>query len=72
MIRIEGHWEVVDDLQDVSRIIREHYNRELADRTDELIESLVDAFNDKIEDLELQIQDLEWEVDDLSYSWEYD
>lgn len=38
MIRIEGHWETLDTLEDVSRVIREYYNRELADEMDELIE----------------------------------
>lgn len=38
MIRIEGHWETLDTLEDVSRVIREYYNRELADELDKLIE----------------------------------
>ena len=37
MMRIEGHWETVTSLQDISRIIREYYNRELADEMDKLI-----------------------------------
>ena len=37
MMRIEGHWETVDTLQDVVRVIREYYNRELADVLEELI-----------------------------------
>jgi hypothetical protein len=38
MLYIEKHWETVDTLQDISRIIREYYNRELADELDNLIE----------------------------------
>lgn len=38
MMHIEGHWETVIGLEDVARIIREYYNRELADKMDELIE----------------------------------
>lgn len=38
MLRINGHWESVSSLQDVSKIIREYYNRELADEMDKLIE----------------------------------
>lgn len=38
MMNIEGHWETIDDLRDVSRIIREYYNRDLADEIDRLIE----------------------------------
>lgn len=39
MLLIKGHWEMVDDLNDVSQIIREYYNPELADKLDELIGS---------------------------------
>ena len=38
MIHIEDHWEMVDSLQDISRIIREYYNSELADEMDRLID----------------------------------
>ena len=37
MMKIEGHWEVIQNLHDVSRIIREYYNYELADKLDNLI-----------------------------------
>lgn len=40
MIQINGHWENVDSLQDISKIIREYYNRELADRIDALIDDI--------------------------------
>ena len=52
MIRIEGHWETLDTLQDVSRVIREYYNEELADELDRLIEEqeeyIVDLKNEII------------------------
>ena len=38
MLHIEGRWETVDNLRDVSRIIRECYNSELADKMDSLID----------------------------------
>lgn len=38
MMYIEGHWETVDALQDIAKIIREYYNPELADEMDKLIE----------------------------------
>lgn len=38
MLRINGHWESVSSLKDISKIIREYYNRELADEMDNLIE----------------------------------
>lgn len=52
MMYIEGHWETVTSLEDVARIIREYYNRELADELDKLIEEqeeyIVDLKNDII------------------------
>jgi hypothetical protein len=52
MMCIEGHWETVTSLEDVARIIREYYNRELADELDKLIEEqeayIVDLKNDII------------------------
>ena len=53
---IEGHWETIDDLRDVSRVIREYYNRELADEMDKLIE----IKEEEIKELEA---DLRWWYD---------
>lgn len=39
MLLIEDHWELIDSLNDISRVIREYYNPELADKLDELIGS---------------------------------
>lgn len=52
MMYIEGHWETIDSLRDISKIIREYYNRELADELDKLIEEqeeyIVDLKNEII------------------------
>lgn len=40
MMYIEGHWEAIDTLSDISRVIREYYNEELANKLDELIEEV--------------------------------
>lgn len=52
MIYIEGHWETVTSLEDVARVVREYYNRELADELDKLIdeqeEYIVELKNDII------------------------
>lgn len=48
---IEGYWETIDDLRDVSRVIREYYNRELADEIDKLIEikeEEIEALKDEV------------------------
>ena len=60
MMYIEGHWETVDTLRDISRVIREYYNRELADEMDEQVEQLIDAFNDRIEQLQEEIDSLRY------------
>ena len=55
MIYIEKHWETIDDLRDISRIIREYYNRELADELDELIveqEAYIDDLENEIINLD--------------------
>ena len=37
MVLINDNWEEVRDLVDISKIIREYYNRDLADEMDEMI-----------------------------------
>ena len=59
MILINDCWENVETLRDVSKVIREYYNRELADELDELI----DAKELEIEELEKEIEALEEEFD---------
>jgi hypothetical protein len=39
MIYINGHWETINSLQDVSRIVREYFSDILADELDDLIEA---------------------------------
>lgn len=51
MMFIEGHWESVDTLQDISRIVREYYNDNLANRIDDLIPDS-DNLEDELEELE--------------------
>ena len=46
MLYIEKHWETVTSLEDVARIIREYYNRELADELDILIVEQEEFIND--------------------------
>lgn len=69
MVLIEGNWEEVRDLQDVSNIIREYYSRDLADKMDNLIpEHSDDEYEDLAFDLsnkEEEIISLEDEIDTL-------
>lgn len=69
MIHINGHWENVNTLEDIARVIREYYNPELADEMEFQIERMVDAFNNKIEEL-LEDQTYQWEsCDDDADCW---
>ena len=63
MIRINGHWESVSSLQDVSKIIREYYNRELADEMDKLIA----IQENEIRDLQLELYNAA--IYDDAYDW---
>ena len=65
MLHIEERWETVDNLRDVSRIIRECYNSELADEMDSLIDEYVEEENYSQQVYELEniierIRDLGW------------
>ena len=55
MMCIEGHWETVESLEDVASIIREYYNRELADALD----MLIDEQEGYIDDLKNEIINLD-------------
>ena len=48
MMYIEKHWETINNLRDISRIIREYYNCYLADELDKFIE-MQKTFNEIIE-----------------------
>lgn len=65
MMYINGHWEDINTLEDIARVIREYYNPELADEMELQIERMVDAFNNKIEELEDQIYQWECGEDDV-------
>lgn len=70
MMYIEGHWETVDTLEDITRVVREYYNPELADKMDYLLEQTFDAFTNKIEELVEQINQCvhdDWDDDDEWY-----
>jgi hypothetical protein len=62
MIYIEGHWEEVNTLEDVARVIREYYNEELADRMNELLDELFDSFNSEIQRLSVWDEN-DWDED---------
>ena len=60
MMKIEGHWENVDSLQDISRIIREYYNYDLANVMDELIagNTMYDYERERLEEREMTLQQI--------------
>ena len=69
MILVNDNWEQIYDLQDVSKIIRENYNEDLADELDKLIPEHTDeeyeGLQNDLWDKENQIDDLESEISTL-------
>lgn len=76
MVLINDNWQPVESLHDISKIIRENFNAELADELDLLIPEHDDAEyeelqcelnnkEDKIDDLENEIDDLERKIEEL-------
>lgn len=65
MVFINGHWENVDNLNDVSNIIRDSFNTDLADAMDKLLtkmDKLLTKMEQKSDSLEEELGD---EIDDL-------
>ena len=62
MILVNDNWEQIYDLQDVSKIIREYYSRDLADELDKLIPEHTD---EEYEGLKEELWDKENTIDDL-------
>ncbi len=62
MVLINDNWENVRDLEDVSKIIREYFNEDLADEMDKLIPKHTD---EEYKDLEWQLEDQNGEITSL-------
>lgn len=78
---IEGHWETINSLHDISRIVREYYNSDLANELDDLIETQEDEIKrleayewqnsnedllmDEIDELESEIRCLKRKIVEL-------
>lgn len=54
MVLINDNWEEVRDLEDISTIIREYFNEDLADEMDKMIPEHTDE----------EYQDLEWQLEE--------
>lgn len=54
MVLINDNWEEVRDLEDVSKIIREYFNEDLADEMDKMIPEHTDE----------EYQDLKWQLEE--------
>lgn len=62
MMKVNGHWENVETLLDISRVIREHYNSELADKMDEIIgriDNSDDYIRERMTELEIAIEEIQ-------------
>lgn len=58
MVFINGHWENVENLNDVSNIIRDSFNTDLADAMDKLLAEAEQRNNNLENDLEGEIYNL--------------
>lgn len=65
MVLVNGNWYFVEDMNDVSKLIRENYNDELADKLDEIFEEEINELKGDKEELQIEIWDLKDEVSDL-------
>ena len=65
MMYIEGHWETVETLQDISRVIECYYNHELASKLDELIEEVEEKDNDYDLARMLELEEIIGEIQNL-------
>lgn len=59
MVFINSHWENVENLNDVSNIIRDSFNTDLADAMDKLLAEAEQRNNNLENDLEGEIYDLQ-------------
>lgn len=63
MILVNDNWVQIYDLDDISKIIRENYNEDLADELDKLIpkhtDEEYDALSECLEESEDYVRDLE-------------
>ena len=59
MVFINSHWENVENLNDVSNIIRDSFNTDLADAMDKLLAEAEQKNNNLENDLEGEIYDLQ-------------
>ena len=68
MVLVNGNWEDVRDIYDISKIIRQQFNSDLADELDKLIPKHTD---DEYYELECELEEKHSEIseleDELSY-----
>lgn len=48
LIKINDNWEIIEDIHDIIRIIRTHYNCELANELDDEVVDLEYCYNEYI------------------------
>lgn len=62
MVLINDNWEDIRDLEDISKIIREYFNEDLADEMDKLIPKHTD---EEYQDLECDIEEKDSKIASL-------
>ena len=67
MIMINNEWYNPLDLDDVSKIVRDMFSYDLADKMDELVQSTKSELECEIDDLEILVSTLEVELENKDY-----
>lgn len=62
MVLINDNWEEVRDLEDISKIVREYFNEDLADEMDKMIPEHTD---EEYWDLEWQLEEKDGDITSL-------
>lgn len=70
LIYINDTWLPVENINDVSTIIREYYNEELADQMDKLFSEHINESECELEDKSCMMDDMENEIFQLHYKIE--
>ena len=65
MIMVDEQWHDVRDLDDVSKLIREEFNYDLADKMDEIVNDLAIDYASDIEDLKDELGRIDEENEEL-------
>lgn len=65
MVLVNDNWEQVNNFEDISNIIREHYNYDLADELDKLIRTIPEHPDWEYYEVKYDLEEVEWAFSEL-------